>query len=268
MPKKTKRIYNYKLTINEAYWREELKTIRRKLTKKDKKLLKAVRNEKRNNISMAKIQANALTHGLHIPCLTELVGDCMFESIEHTGFCKDRDAFRKSVAMLFYLFGDCDVISSHKETLKEVFDSFNDIEYVYCYKTELLYKYTYYTMCSDMFKRGSWSRLPTELILTVISVFFKVRFHIYHDNGYIDKICDTKLNDSIALDDYESNIYLALIENHYVPLVRIPHGDIKSLQCPKYDIERDKFHIWAREKADLIGLYDEVTDDDDIETDG
>jgi hypothetical protein len=164
----------------------------------------------------------------------------MFESIQHSGFCKDREEFRKSVAILFFLFGDCKVISAYDEPLKEVFAFFNEIEYVYCHDTDILYKYSYYTMCSDMFTSGSWSRLPTELVMTVISAFFKVRFHIYHDNGHIDKICDIKVDNEISLDDHDSNIYLALIgENHYVPLVHIPEtiDDNESLKCPIYDVE-------------------------------
>jgi len=268
MPHTVKRVYNYKLTINHEYWANQLKSIGKRLTKKEKKLLKSVKSEKEFNEAMARIQAKAVTNGLYINRLTELVGDCMFESIQHSGFCKDREEFRKSIAILFFLFGDCKVISAYDESLKEVFAFFNEIEYVYCHDTDILYKYSYYTMCSDMFTSGSWSRLPTELVMTVISAFFKVRFHIYHDNGHIDKICDIKVDNEISLDDHDSNIYLALIgENHYVPLVRIPEtiNDNETLKCPKYDVELKKFHQWAREKADLIGLYDDQDIDSDSE---
>jgi hypothetical protein len=298
MTKKYKREYYYRSTANEEYWNEAHKSNNKRLTKRDKKFLRSVRNENGNNKSMAKIHANALKDGLYIPCLTELVGDCMFESIEHTGFCKDRNELRKSVAILFYLFGNCKIISSYIDegkTLKDIFELFNDIEYVYCYNTNLLYKYTYYTMCSDMYNSGSWSRLPTELILTVLSVFFKVRFHIYHDNGHIDKICDNGIINKvieneehetleeqlvpedqaipegyvIQSDDDKSNIYLALIgENHYVPLIRIPAEIISTnkadtLKCPKYDIQAKKFRVWAQNKADKLGLYSDVEDSSD-----
>ncbi|VBB17830.1 hypothetical protein YASMINEVIRUS_293 [Yasminevirus sp. GU-2018] len=256
------RVYNYKLTVNEAYWTAQLKKVGKALTKKDRKLLRSVKYEKQDNESMARIQTKALTNGLYIPCLTDLVGDCMFESIEKTGFCEDRKEFRRSVALLMFLFGECNVIKTYNASLKSTFESFNDIEYVYCHNSKRLYKYTYYTMCSDMFSDGSWSRLPTEIILTVISIFFKVRINIYHDNGHVNKICDPDLDKTLDVNDPQSNINIALIgENHYVPLAPVPHKDIASLKCPKYKVQLTKFLKWAREKADMVGLYED--DDDD-----
>lgn len=261
MPCAVKRIYRYKSTVNNEYWTNQLKLIGKRLTQKEKKLLKSVKYEKQDNEAMARIQNMAIKNGLYIPCLTELVGDCMFESIERVGLCKNKDEFRKGLAVLFFLFGDCNVISAYNTSLKDVFAMINDVEYVYCHDTNILHKYTYYTMCSDMFTCGNWSRLPTELMLTVISVFYKVRFHVYHDNGHISKICDIKLDKEIPDNDYH-NIYLALIgENHYVPLIRIPDElrEKENLKCLKYNSNLKKFHRWAREKADLIGLYEDVT---------
>lgn len=258
------RIYNYKLTVNIPYWTAQLAKIGKTLTAKDKRLLNSVKYEKQDNEAMARIHAKALTNGLYIPCLTDLVGDCMFESIEKTGFCEDRREFRKSVALLMFLFGDCKIISTYDDTLKNIFNMFNEIEYVFCHKMKRVYKYTYYTMCTDMFSDGSWSRLPTEIVLTLISIFFKVRINIYHDNGHINKICDEAVDKALPLDDPSCNINLALIgENHYVPLVPVPHKDTVSLKCPKYTIKLKKFLKWAQEKADVIGLYEDVDDDMD-----
>jgi hypothetical protein len=255
-----KRIYSYKPTTNRDYWQRKLKHVHKRLTKKDISYLSSVRNEYFNNCSLQRIHEKALKNNLYIPCLTKLVGNCMFESLEHAGLCENHDEFRKAIAILFFTMGDCDIISTYTEPLKEVFTFFNDIEYVYCYKTEKLYKYSYYTMCSDMYKNCSWSRLPTELILTVIATLFKVRIHIYNDTGNVIKICDKNLISTIPLDDDNANIYLALIgENHYVPLTRIPDGtDINSLECPKYLDNSKLFHKWAKTKADIAGLYSDV----------
>ena len=260
------RVYTYKLTINEEYWTNQLRKINKKLTYKDKKLLRSVKNEKQNNDSIARIHAKALTHGLYVSSLTDLVGDCMFESIEKTGFCEDRTEFRKMMCFIFFLFGDCKVITGFDDTLKNIFNMRNEIEYVYCHINRRLYKYTYYTMCTDMYTEGSWSRLSTEVLLTVISSFFKVRIHIYHDNGHIAKICDASLNDTLPMDDPSCNIYLGLIgEHHYVPLVQIPHGiDKSTIKCPKYSIKLKRFIEWANNKSDHIGLY---IDNDDTDSD-
>lgn len=252
------RTYTYQSTLNIDYWSTVLKQLRRRLTKKDRKIIRSTRYEKKDNESMEKILKRAIGNGLHIPCLTGLVGDCMFESIKHTGFCDDHTELRKIVATIFFMFGDCKILANQDESLKTLFSFYNDIEYVYCYKKNRLYRYTYYTMCSDMYTSGSWSRLPTEIILRVMSVFFKVRFNIYHDNGAIDKICDEAVekncNDII-------DINLALIgENHYVPLTPFK-GDPKKIRCPKYTTRLKVFHRWARQIADEAGLYiDEPSD--------
>lgn len=268
MPQSVKRVYNYKLTVNDEYWAKQLKKIGLKLTKKDRKIFNSVRNEKSNNESMARILSRALKDGLYIPSLTKLEGNCMFESMQLAGLCPDHIEFRQAVALLFFLFGDCKILSAYKEsTLKEIFEFFRDTEYVFCHDTNLLFRYTYYTMCSDMSTPRNWSRLPTELILTVISIFFKVRIHIYHDNGHVDKICDVDLEKKLPNNDDKCNIYLALIgENHYVPLVRVPRKRIDTIKCPKYDIALKEFHKWARKRANVIGLYNDVITYSDSES--
>lgn len=260
------RTYKYSATLNINYWSNQLQKINKKLTKNDVRLFKHVREEKEINKSLRLIHQYALTDELYIPCLTDLIGDCMFESIEHTGFCKDRNEFRKCIALIFFIFGKCKIIPSYDIPLKDVFELVNDIKYVFCHKKALLYKYTYYTMCSDMYNKGSWSRLPTELILMIISIFFKVRIHIYHDNGHIGKICDIMNDANIPLDDASCNIYLGLIgENHYVPLIKKKFKKHES-KCPKYTIELEKFHSWAKNKADMIGLYNDSSDDSSDES--
>lgn len=252
----TELIYTYQRTINIQYWNEQLRRIKRKMTQTDYRLFRSVKNEKMNNVALQRIQKRALENGLYIPCLTGLVGDCMFESIQHTGFCKDKDEFRKSVSLLFLLFGNSKVFSYQDITLKDLFDLRNEIKYVFCHKTALLYKYNYHTMCIDMNTSGCWSRLPTDLIMLVISFFFKVRIHIYHDNGYVEQICDCDIDKIIPLDDPVSNIYLGLIgEHHYVPLMR-RKGNPDELQCPQYIKYQHAFHQWARKKAMLLGLYE------------
>lgn len=259
-----KRIYTYKLTINAKYWQDQLRTGDIRFTQKDRKLLKKVKYEKHDNSSLKRIHQKALSDGFFIPCLTEMSGDCMFESLEHTGLCDDRVALRKMVATLFFLFGESsDVLPGYDDPLKIVFTYMNDIPYVYCHEKKKLYAYTYYTMCSDMFTEGEWSRLPTHLVLILMSTFFKVRFHIYHDSGHITTICDESMSSQIPEDDDSCNLRLGLVgEHHYVPLIRRT-GNASELNCPKYNIELIKFHKWARERADVIGLYEDFCESSD-----
>lgn len=130
-----KRIYTYKLTINAKYWQDQLRTGDIRFTQKDRKLLKKVKYEKHDNSSLKRIHQKALSDGFFIPCLTEMSGDCMFESLEHTGLCDDRVALRKMVATLFFLFGESsDVLPGYDDPLKIVFTYMNDIPYVYCHE--------------------------------------------------------------------------------------------------------------------------------------
>ncbi len=255
-----KRVYKYKTTPDIKYWSYQLKKIRRKLKNNDYKILRSLRSEINNNIALKKIHQTALKNDLYIPRLTGLIGDCMFESIQHCGLCDNKDDFRKALAMMLFHFGDYKLISSHDISLKEIFSNINEVEYVFCHKTNKLYKYTYYTMCCDLSSKGSWSRLPTEFILIVISIFYKVRIYIYHDNGHINKICDIEI-DKILSDDSESNIYLGLIgEHHYVPLCKRNFDELELI-CPLYHNSYYKFNTWARKKADLIGLYYDDSND-------
>jgi hypothetical protein len=257
--------YNYKSTVCINYWTTQLERINKQLHKRDRKILKNAKNEKCDNESLQRIHARALQDNLYIPCLTELNGDCMFESMQHAGLCVDKNYMRKSVGLLFFLFGNCKLISGHDMTLKELFDMTNDIQYVYCHNNDKLYKYTYYTMCSDMFTDGCWSRLPAELVLMMISIFFKVRFHVYHDNGHVAKICDIMLDNQLSETDPGSNIRVGLIgEHHYIPLVE-RNGNAQELKCPKYDTELRKFHKWAKEIARMIDQYNNRNHSSDLE---
>jgi len=223
---------------------------------KDYKLFRSVKNEKLNNAALLRIHKKALENGLYIPCLTGLIGDCMFESIQYTGLCSDKDEFRSQISLLFHLFGNTQVLSNQDLTLREIYEQVTEIHYVFCHITNHLYKYNFYTMCLDINMSGSWSRLPTQLILTVISVFFKVRIHIYHDNGYVTQICDNEVDKNISHDDPEGNIYLGLIgEHHYVPLMRRRNLP-EELKCPLYVKHQRAFHQWARKKALELGLFE------------
>jgi hypothetical protein len=249
------KIYNYKNNVNVNYWNTHLQKLDRKLTKKEKKLLKRVKNEHDDNKAIASIYQKALSKGMYVSDLTDLDGDCLFEAIELTGFHPDKHLLRRSIATIFFLFGDCKcVIPGFDDyTLKQIYTMYNDIEYVYCHNKKKLYKYSYMTMCSDMFTDGSWSRLVTELVLRVICNIFKVKIHIFHDNGHIQEICD----DSIDVDenDDSSNIYLGLIgEHHYVPIKHKVGREDETI-CPQYIGQYKKFKKWACKISDRIGLY-------------
>jgi len=273
------RIYNYRSTINIGYWKDQFKKAKIKFTSSDKKLLKNVKSERDDNIAINNIYELAKKNGLCVPKLTGLEGDCLFESIEINcqeqkfhSICENKDKLRYELAMIFYLFGDHSIIPNNDMTLRDIFETINDIEYVYCHENELLYKYTYHTMCIDMFSQGSWSRLPTELLLRVMSCIYNIKFYIYHNTGDISSIDNTDNTDNENSKQKNRKKYyicLGLIdEDHYIPL--IPNSKIdknNKYVVPKYSIESEKFHKWAKNIADKAGLYTDIDTDIDIESD-
>tara|TARA_B110000908_G_C10081857_1_gene369937 strand:+ start:553 stop:807 length:255 start_codon:yes stop_codon:yes gene_type:complete len=78
---------------------------------------------------MRKIHNLAIKDNLYVSQLTDMEGDCLFESLEYVGFCDDRHMMRKSVADIFMMFGDLNIIPNYNESLKTVFSYVNEIPY-------------------------------------------------------------------------------------------------------------------------------------------
>lgn len=262
--KMSNRIYTFKKTADVKYWEKQLKQIGKKITKKDIAILKSIKEEVKDNKAIARINDRAAKDNLYIPELSGLEGNCMFESLEIGGLGADSKTIRESVGSIFYFFGDYPMILGNTNTLKELFSFINDVEYVFCREKQKLYKYSYYTMCADLFTEGCWSRLPAEMILSVIASCYGVRIHIYHDNQNVNIICPDDISKNIPLDDDDRNIYLGLLgEHHYIPLVKSKRKLTSPKKSLKYSDAREIFMNWATNIADKVGLYEDDTDTDE-----
>ena len=165
----------------------------------------------------------------------------------HHKLFEDHDKFRKDLAYFMYIFGDHkNFLPTHAESLRELFTLYrNDVEYVYSKKESKMYKYTYELMCVDLSTEFSWTRLPTQIIMMVISYILNVKFLTisnatkHNTNNYVSEICN-------ATDD-PMEIYLGHIDEiHYVPLEKVPDGNnIDELQVLKYSDAKYKFYKWA-----------------------
>ena len=133
------------------------------------------------------------------------------------------------------------------QSLKDIFINSNDIISVFDKNEEKSYKYNYDMMLVDLYSKHSWSRLPTELILMVISRIYKIQILIYHNNStYVSKVnvwenCDYISPTIIRLGQ--------LNEEHYVPITQITSSssfDIINKKI-KYVKAKNRFHKWARE---------------------
>ncbi len=231
---------SYKSTINPQYWMQQLG---RNLTKKEKYLLMSVRQEKMMNDSICNIYNFATEQKLYTPALTQLSGNCFFESLKILGVCNNVMDFRTGLGMLMFYFRDIkNFIHGQELSIFEMFQFINDIDSVFCHKTKKFYKYNYDTMCIDLMSEGEWTRLPTELIIMVISSFLNIKVRIFHDNGHI-----TEIN---SAENPTRCVNIGLIgEVHYIPLTE-RHGAPHENNIVRYTNALKNFHQWAERMMD------------------
>lgn len=227
--------------------------LNRELTMEEKLYLMDVVIERGLNKELYGLQENLKKDGsLYIPKLTSNVGNCLFESLEILGY-GDAEQIRKNVATVMTLCAKDDSFFPFiYQSLRNIFANSNDIATVLDKDEEKCYKYNYDMMLVDLYSKHSWSRLPTELILMVISRIYKIQILIYHNNTkYVSKInvwhqCE-----------YISPIIIRLgqlNEEHYVPITQITNSsssdEINNLidnKKIKYVKAKNRFHKWARE---------------------
>jgi len=220
--------------------------LNRDLTIEEKLYLMDVVIEKGLNKEIYLLQENLKRDGtLYIPKLTSNVGNCLFESLEILGY-GDAEQIRKNVSAVMTL---CACKESFfpfiHQSIRNIFNNSNDIANVLDKDTEICYKYNYDMMLVDLYSNHTWSRLPTELILMVISRIYKIEILISHNNTqYISKINvwdDMPIIDSIRLGQ--------LNEEHYVPIKQITDATSADMvnKKIKYVKAKNRFHKWARE---------------------
>lgn len=182
-------------------------------------LLKKLQIEMTMNKMIKFINDYVKDNNLKINHLTQFSGDCLYESLVYLNIGKNIDNLKKCISYLMYIFRDYpNFFPNQKESLKELFTNFNEIEYVYCKNDGRLYKYNYEIMCKDLLDTSGWTRVPTQLILMFISKIFNLNIHIINESGF---------EYSIYFDDKAENIYLAhLCESHYMPISTKINDDI------------------------------------------
>ena len=252
------REYLYKRCVSIKYWKEYLN---RDLTLEERIIIKDVYIEKKENIKLESIHNLAIKNGLYIGHLTDMDGNCLFESLKYIGIHDNADDLRKGIAFLLLLLENMDMEKEFncKNVLhsspKTAFELTNDIKYVHCKKTNMLYQYTYQTMCNDLYGNSSWNRLNTEVILRVIAIVFNFGFRIFHTTDYISEIIPESVKEPTIIN-------LGLMgEFHYVPLFPVLDSMESQPKCPKFRSSFKAFHSWARRMAESLGRY--IDDEED-----
>ena len=148
--------------------------LRRKLTKKEMKLLRNVRYELEINKMLEELYHRCVPKDLYVPELSGLYGNCLFESLCHHGLTKDVTEMRQILSYFLYQFQDQKGVlpGQPDTTFKDIFSWANEVEYVYCHTDKVYYKYTYNLMCQDLADDCSWTKIPTQLVLMVVHYCF------------------------------------------------------------------------------------------------
>ena len=221
-------------SFNHNVWQQYLQ---RPLLPLERNILENARAEKHFNEILENIHNIGLKKGLYVSHLTNLYGNCLFESLIELGIGTSVKTLREAIACIIYIYRDYkSFFETQEETIQELFVFSNEIEYVYCQKENTFYKYTYDVMCQDMSNENSWTRLPTQLFLMVISQIYQKEIVIIHDSGY-ETIINTNKNPS-------NKIYLGLMgESHYIPLKELTNDT--NMVSPKYNEAKIAFFVWA-----------------------
>lgn len=208
-----------------------IKLINRTLTHEETNIICNFRYEINMNNYLIKLYRVIQHMGLAPPFLPDSDGNCLFESFRYfinewsdtysEGSHVEVKEMRRMIAFIMMKKKDVkNFLPGQDSTMGELFDNINEIEYVIVRngKSIVHYKYSYELMCQDLASESSWDRLPTQLILLVMSYIYKVKIHIIHTNGYTS-IINAFDNDN---PDYAPNIktlYLGNLEEiHYIPL--------------------------------------------------
>lgn len=257
MPKE----YLYERRSSLSYWRKYLE---RDLNIEEKLILKDIKIEKKENEKLKKIHEVAIQNGLYINHLTMMDGNCLFESLKYIGVHDSAVELRKGIAFLLSALEHVDleaefecsgVLHSSPHT---AFNLTNEVSYVHCSKTDKLYRYTYQTMCRDLYGDSTWNRLNTEVVLRILAIVFNYEFRIIHTTGHISTIKPQSKYPTTVIN-------LGLMgEFHYVPVVPIPPEMKETPECPKFRESVKAFHRWARSMAFSLGRYiDDGVDEGD-----
>lgn len=246
--------FDYPRSVKKNVWENYLG---RKLELQELKLLKSVANENELNLDIKKLSHCANENNLYIYKLTDLDGDCLFESLKCYDLFDDLYEFKKMLSTIMIMCKNDKNLTPNKEfTLSEIFSLTNGISTVYCKYTDKFYKYNFDAMCLDLMGASSWSRINTELLLTILSSLLNLKIIILHENKHITKI-ETNVNENTM------NVYIGLLsEYHYVPLKEITDSQHNYI-VPRFTKYTKMIHEWGRQMAFSLGRVTYEQEDSD-----
>lgn len=226
--------------------------LERPLSYDERCMFEDVKIEKRMNNMLKGLYEQCIKKGnLYIPELTDLDGNCLFASLVYHKIAASVSDLRQNLALIMYIYKDYkNFIPCTELTLQEMFTFMNEIEFVSC-KRKInnepvfvnFYKYTYNVMCQDLTNNSSWTRIPTQLVLTVLSYIYKLEIIILSNlNEYENRI---NAFDNVPTKPPTKKIYLGhLGESHYVPLDLLEEDE--ELIPILYDEATNELQTWMQ----------------------
>ena len=217
-------------------------------------LMKNAISEERNNAALDKIQNKCKIDNLRISHLTELDGNCMFESIIKTGACGDISIaeLRSGIAFIMTIYKDTkNFFPNQESSMSELFDLLNtgdgEVNNVIKSDDNSIVKYTYDIMCKDLCVITSWYRLQTHLILMVVSFLYKLKICIINDEESELKYIINVWENSIIPENEIRTIYLGHItECHYVPICENNNDNLEIEPIMHYTGEMKKLEDFIK----------------------
>lgn len=241
--------FKFPKTTNIDKWAQYLG---RNISSHEASILKNFKGEKNMNEMLEELYEKCEEKNLFIPILSGLTGDCFFESLNYHGIGHDIESLRKSLACLMYLYKDVkNLFPTGNISLKEMFDMTE--QFIVMKRdnnnNDSLIKYTYNVMCQDLTNMTSFTKLPTQIIMMLISLIFHVEIIVISYNTDFEMIINAYLDENTG--QIKSNyplrkIYLGKLgdELHYVPLKVIENGDNTDL--PIYRDAKSMFFKWSK----------------------
>src|SRR5665647_917815 len=105
--------------------------LERPLTWHEIHIIENVKAERHMNEQLELLYKHCGTRGMFVPLLTDLDGNCLFESMVYYKVTESIEILRESIAYLMYIFKDYkNLLPGVDISLKEMFDFTNDIEVV------------------------------------------------------------------------------------------------------------------------------------------
>lgn len=228
----------------------------RHLTREEHHILQDLGFEIGMNGTLKQLQTVCVTNGLKIGTLTNLHGNCLFESLIHHKIGNDVESLRVGLASIMHIFRKKkNFFPGQEDTLEDLFVPFNEVGYARgstpiqvgdkTHWKETIYKYDYNVMLQELSNQYCWDALLTQLILMVVSFLYRVDIVIIHsDTGH-----KTNINMFQMMENPPElkKIYLGLLgESHYIPVDELYEDD--ELIPPQYEEALTRFTKWAREK--------------------